>query len=154
MATKITGIIASIGMQNAMLGVTTDAGPSVMVKASEPQRQKMFPGMNIGDHIEIWVNEDKTIKGGIKILEHAKVPEVKSYPKTSEEKLLKELDRQDSILWQSCMKAAVELEKFYVGNAEDRVETCKNVLKMTNDLFEASQRKFRGLPPIPECADE
>lgn len=159
MAQKIEGTISSVGLQNGLLGIVTAAGPSVQVKVSEIQRQKMLPSLHIGDKVQVWMNEDSTIKGGINVVEKAEQKQVSNFPTKKEETILKEgyidSQKQNSIMWQSCMKIAVEIEKFYAtGGAEDRVETCKNVIVSTNNLYESSLRKMRGLPPIPETAPQ
>lgn len=152
MAQQIFGTISSIGLMNGMLGINDiQGGRSYLVKASDKQREKMFPSLHIGDKIEVWINPDDTIKGGIKVLEKATVEPVQTPVTKYEEKVIKEVSREQTIVWQSCMKIAVEIEKFYAtGGAEDRQETTKNVIVVTNALYEASMRKFNGLPPIPE----
>ena len=154
----VEGAITSIGVMAGTLLIKPNNWLDVMVRVSEAQKQKMLPRLNVGDRVS--VNYDETtgqIKGGINILKQNEnqVKPQYSYPTEKEQVILAEGDKQNHILWQSCMKIAVEVEKFYaVGGAEDRDETCKNVIKMTNNLYEASQRKMRGVPPIPEVGPQ
>ena len=155
MAQETIGNINSIGLSDGKLGIVTDiGGKSLSIQCSEPQRVKLFPSLHIGDKIKVFVKEDMSISGGVNVLEKAIVPEgVKTFPTKQEKVIEKEISKQQEIAWQVCMKAAVEIEKLFVGNAEDRDEVCKNVLKMTNNLYEGTMRKFNGLPPFPEAGE-
>lgn len=154
----VEGAITSIGVMAGTLLIKPNNGLDVMVRVSEAQKLKMLPRLNVGDRVS--VNYDETtgqIKGGINILKQNEnqVKPHYSYPTEKEQAIISQSEKENAILWQSCMKAAIEIEKFYaVGGAEDRSETAKNVLVITNNLYEASQRKFRGLPPIPETAPQ
>lgn len=135
----------------------------VVIKGSEAQRTKMFPKMSIGDTISVYVRTDGSIQGGITVKDKGKkefVPgssyagegprPISKYPTKDEQRIVETSEKQNYILWQSCMKIAVETEKFFVGGVEDRQQTVKEIITVTNALYEASQRKMRGLPPIEE----
>ena len=155
MTSKVEGPITSIGMMAGTIMISPQGSLPVTVKVSENQRTKMLPRLVIGDVIAVNVDESGNVKGGIDIKSQSPAKSINTYPTKEEQGILAEGDKQNHILWQSCMKIAVEVEKFYaVGGAEDRDETCKNVIKMTNNLYEASQRKMRGVPPIPEVGPQ
>lgn len=154
MAQKVVGNISYVGKDDGTLGITSDVGgQSLKVKCSDTQRQKMFPSLNIGDKVSLYVKEDMSISGGITVLEKRQVTEQKTIPSKQELKVEREIGKQQEIAWQVCMKAAVEIEKLFVGAAEDRQEVCKNILQSTNNLYEGTMRKFNGLPPFPEAAE-
>ncbi len=155
MTTKIEGPITSVGIMAGTIMITPQGSLPITVKVSENQRAKLLPRLVIGDVIAVNVDENGQVKGGIDIKSQSPAKSINTYPTKKETAILAEGDKQNHILWQSCMKIAVEVEKFYaVGGAEDRDETCKNVIKMTNNLYEASQRKMRGVPPIPEVGPQ
>ena len=151
----VSGPITSIGMMAGTITITPPGALPVTVVVSDNQRTKMLPRLHIGDVISVKTDEQNHVKGGINITSQSPVTPVSTYPTKKEQGILDQGAKENAILWQSCMKAAVEIEKFFaVGGAEDRVETAKNVVVTTNNLYEASQRKFRGLPPIPETAPQ
>jgi hypothetical protein len=151
----VSGPITSIGMMAGTITITPPGALPVTVVVSDNQRTKMLPRLHIGDVISVKTDESNHVKGGITITSQSPVNPVSVYPTKKEGAILAQGERENAILWQSCMKAAIEVEKFFaVGGAEDRAETTKNVIVITNNLYEASQRKLRGVPPIPETAPQ
>ena len=155
MTTKVEGPITSVGIMAGTIMITPQGSLPITVKVSENQRAKLLPRLTIGDVIAVNVDESGNVKGGIDIKSQSPAKSINTYPTKKEQGILAEGDKQNHILWQSCMKIAVEVEKFYAGGgAEDRSETCKNIIVSTNNLYEASQRKMRGVPPIPEVGPQ
>ena len=101
---------------------------------------------------------DLCVGKSVTFLEFIKKSEVKpidKYPSQQEQAIIDEWNTSKSILWQSCMKVACEVEKAFMCGEKSptRDEACKNICVSTNNLYEASLRKQRNLPPIPETTD-
>jgi len=116
----------------------------------------MFDKVEIGDKVEVSIpiGDDKAVIQFMTIVEKSVAAQSRhdSYPSKQEQKIIDEWSREKSILWQSCMKIAVEVEKGYMCGdpSPSRQETIKNIIVMTDALYEASTRKYNNLPPIPE----
>ena len=152
---KVEGMISSIGIMAGTIMITPAGGGfDVTVKVSENQKQKMLPRLNVGDHVTVNYDESTGfIKGGIDVTKQ-NTPQTKPmnvYPTKQEKAWLDQGNKENAILWQSCMKIAIEVEKFFAtGGAEDRDTTCKKIVESTDFLYEASQKKLRGVPPLQE----
>ena len=117
-----------------------------------------FEKLVVGDHVKITIPKDEVSPKVtfLEIIEQTGAKPVDKFPTNQEQAIIKEWDKSKEILWQSCMKIAVEIEKAFMcgEKSPDRTEACKNVLILTNNLFECSLRKYRNLPPIPEAKEE
>ena len=117
-----------------------------------------FEKLVIGDHIKITIPKegDHPKVTYLEILEPSGAKPVDKFPTKQEQQIINDWDKSKEILWQSCMKIAIEIEKgFMCGEkSPDRTEACKNVLISTNNLYEGSLRKYRGQPVIPEAKED
>ena len=114
-----------------------------------------FEKLVIGDKVSVSLSEDLKSVTFLEFIKKSEVKPIDKYPSQQEQAIIDEWNTSKSILWQSCMKVACEVEKAFMCGEKSptRDEACKNICVSTNNLYEASLRKQRNLPPIPEVGE-
>lgn len=159
---KVDGYVKAKSVTHKSISLTNEPAGEKPTWYSLSQRvfDYTFEKLNIGDHVRISLPADDP-QGMVSFLEFLEKSEasqrpVDKYPTKQEQRIIDEWDKSKEILWQSCMKIAIEVEKAFMcgEKSPDRVVATKNVLVITNNLYEGSLRKYRGQPPIPEAKEE
>jgi hypothetical protein len=160
---KLEGFIKAKSVQHKSIGLTSEPGGDKLTwyTLGDAAFKARFDQCIVGDHVRISLplNEKGEPHGEatfLEILEKSFAKPKDTFPTKAEQKIIDDWDTSKSILWQSCMKIAVEIEKAFMCGEKNptRDEACKNIVVSTNNLYESSLRKYRGLPPIPEAKEE
>ncbi len=161
---KIDGFIKAKSVQHKSISLSPEPGKDgSWYSLSDRVFDFSFEKLVIGDKVRISLPCDENgqipknaMVSFLEMLDKSSVKPIDKYPTKREKEIIEDFDRQKLILWQSCMKIAVEIEKAFMcgETCTDRNEACKNVLVSTNNLYEGSLRKANNLPVIPEAREE
>lgn len=156
MTQKLEGFIKAKSVTNKSILIApgpTDNG--TWYSLTEKVFNYSFEKLVIGDKVKVSLSEDLKSVTFLELLKKSDAKPVDKFPSKQEQAIIDEWNTSKSILWQSCMKVAVEIEKAFMCGEKSptRDEACKNICVSTNNLYEASLRKQRNLPPIPEVGE-
>jgi len=161
---KIEGFVKAKSVQHKSISLSPEPGKDASwYSLSDRVFDFSFEKLVIGDRVRISLPCDENgqipknaMVTFLELLDKVPIKPVDKYPTKSEQAIIDEWDTQKSIIWQSCMKIAVEVEKAFMcgEKSPDRDQACKEILKSTNNLFEGSLRKMNNLPVIPEAKEE
>ena len=160
----LTGYLKSITESFAVISHTAEGeGRSLQIGRKQKELMRTQPPYMPGMKVVYFQSENGE---WLNWMDHAKEPAqvpLTASPESSRPEYKKaatnlyiseaEMDRQRLIIWQSCIKAAAEIERAFIAETDDRQTTAKHVIVTAFALYTASLRLWEGLPPIKEVAD-